>query len=129
MAESLREVIARLKANQNIQESKETPKPERAERTMQPERAERDDSFDENIDTEEEIEKPEIQKPAEKTKQEMQEIPQINYEGQKQIELMLKEIEALQNDGRFRIELLHLLSEINKALVVIAGVLVDITKK
>jgi hypothetical protein len=39
------------------------------------------------------------------------------------------EIEMLQNNGRFRIELLHQLQEINKALVVIAGVLVDLSGK
>jgi len=39
------------------------------------------------------------------------------------------EIEMLQNDGRFRVELLHQLQEINKALVVVAGVLVDLSGK
>jgi len=39
------------------------------------------------------------------------------------------EIEMLQNDGRFRVELLHQLQEINKALVVIAGMLVDLAGK
>ena len=36
------------------------------------------------------------------------------------------EIELLQNDGRFRVELLHQMQEIKKALVVVAGVLVDL---
>ena len=35
------------------------------------------------------------------------------------------EIEMLQNDGRFRVELLHQMQELNKALVVIAGALVN----
>jgi hypothetical protein len=39
------------------------------------------------------------------------------------------EIEMLQNDGRFRVELLHQLQEINKALIVVAGVLVDLAGK
>lgn len=38
------------------------------------------------------------------------------------------EIEMLQNDGRFRVELLHQLQEINRALVVIAGTMVDLSK-
>jgi len=40
---------------------------------------------------------------------------------------ILMEIEMLQNNGRYRAELLHQLQEINRALVVIAGVLVDLT--
>lgn len=39
----------------------------------------------------------------------------------------LMEVEMLQNNGRFRMELIRELTEINKALVVIAGVLVDLT--
>lgn len=44
---------------------------------------------------------------------------------QEQMEAVFREIEMLQNNGRYRAELLHQLNEINKALVVIAGVLVD----
>ena len=38
---------------------------------------------------------------------------------------VLMEMEMLQNDGRFRVELLHQLQELNKAMVLIAGVLVN----
>jgi hypothetical protein len=40
---------------------------------------------------------------------------------------IMMEIEMLQNNGRYRAELLNQLQEINKALVVIAGVLVDLS--
>jgi hypothetical protein len=46
---------------------------------------------------------------------------------EKEKEQMMLEIEMLQNDGRFRAELLHQLNEMNKALVVIASVLVNIS--
>jgi len=39
------------------------------------------------------------------------------------------EIEMLQNDGRYRAEMLHQMQEMNRALVVIAGVLVDLSGK
>lgn len=42
------------------------------------------------------------------------------------IQAILEEIEMLQNNGRFRAEMLHQLQEIKQALVVIAGVLVDL---
>ena len=38
---------------------------------------------------------------------------------------VLMEIEMLQNNGRFRVELLHQMQEINQALVIIAGALVN----
>ena len=40
-----------------------------------------------------------------------------------------REIEMLQNEGLYRFELLHKLQEINKALVVMAGVMVDLAGK
>lgn len=40
---------------------------------------------------------------------------------------ILMEIEMLQNNGRYRAEMLHQMQEINRALVVIAGVLVDLS--
>jgi len=39
------------------------------------------------------------------------------------------EIEMLQNNGRFRVELLHQFHELNKSLIGIAEILVDISKK
>lgn len=48
---------------------------------------------------------------------------------QDKLDAIMMEIEMLQNDGRFRAELLHQMQEINRALVVIAGALVDIGGK
>jgi len=50
------------------------------------------------------------------------ETPKADAKEQEQIAM---EIELLQNNGRFRVELLHQLQEINKALVVVAGIMVD----
>ena len=44
-------------------------------------------------------------------------------------EQMGMEIEMLQNNGRFRVELLHQMQEINKALVGIAEIMVDLNGK
>jgi len=41
---------------------------------------------------------------------------------------VLMEIEMLQSDGRFRVELLHQMQELNTALVLIAGALADLTE-
>jgi CHASE3 domain sensor protein len=94
-----------------------------------------DDEFEEDIeeDIEEVIEAPvQIQQPRVQVQQPVQpvqrEVPQetkgLDDDARQQI---LMEIEMLQNNGRYRAELLHQLQELNKALIVIAGVLVDLT--
>ena len=44
---------------------------------------------------------------------------------QQEIEKILQEMEMLQNNGRFRVEMLHQMSEMNKSLMAIASVLVE----
>jgi hypothetical protein len=79
-----------------------------------------DDDFD-DLDEE----KPKTQeKPVVVPQQEISEAEKEQMSREQQI---LMEIEMLQNNGRYRAELLHQLQEINKALVVIAGVLVDLS--
>lgn len=76
-----------------------------------------DDELDEDDETEEiEEETPQpIAKPVSKpTAEEIQ---------QMQIAQVMQEIELLQNNGRFRVELLHQLQELNSALSVIAGLI------
>ena len=76
-----------------------------------------DDAEDDYVDDEEE-EVPEIdQKPVE------------NAEDQTVDQQIAMEIELLQNDGRYRVELLHQMQEINKSLLGIAEILVDLAGK
>jgi len=96
-----------------------------------------DDAEDDYLDDEDE-ETPELEKPLLKKTEEIvnkekdilqeqqvaKEDPQLVAEQQ-----IAMEIELLQNNGRYRVELLHQLQEINKALVVIAGTLVDLAGK
>lgn len=108
-----------MKANQqNSQASKPAPapKPAKVEEVEQ----EQDDYIDE------EEEMPEIEEKVAPMplKQVEKADPQALAEQQ-----IAMEIELLQNDGRFRAELLHQLQEINKALVVVAGTLVDLAGK
>lgn len=121
MAENIREVIARMKSNQqNSQVSQNksapAPKPIKVEEV-----AEIQDEEDDYLDEDEEEVTPKSVKVEEKAVEKQD----LNAVAEQQIAL---EIEMLQNNGRFRAELLHQLQEINKALVVIAGTLVDLTK-
>ena len=120
MGESLREVIARIKA-QNSQPSKPVEKP--AEKPT-PASLGEEEEYDEDEMVDDEV-KP-IVKPSksvpEASKPDTAEKPEMSAEEQ-----MLVEIEMLQNNGRFRAELLHQLQEINNALVVVAGVLADLS--
>lgn len=52
----------------------------------------------------------------------------VDPKEQARIQAILEEIEMLQNNGRFRAELLHQMQEINQALVVIAGALANLSK-
>jgi len=116
MAENIKEVIARLKNNQqNSQASKPIPTPAKVVVPQETKEVEEEILDDALEDAQEEEEMPKIEAdPVEKTD------PQsIEQE-------IAMEIELLQNDGRFRVELLHQMQEMNKALVVIAGVLVDL---
>jgi len=121
MAESLKDVIAKLKAQNSQQQTATKPvemvKPApRKEVEIPAELENEDDGDDEILEDDEETEQKEIKNPSQQEVQAQQ---------------IMMEIEMLQNDGRYRAELLHQLQEMNRALVVIAGVLVDLsgTKK
>ena len=119
MAENLREVIARMKGNQqNSPTSKpaSVPAPKPAKVVPKEIKEAEDDYLDEeeNLELEEE-------KPVEVEEKQDADVPVDQR--------IAMEIEMLQNNGRFRVELLHQLQEMNKALVVIAGVLVDLSGK
>ena len=108
MAENLREVIARRLQNSQASETvAPVPKPEKVEVE--------DEDF-EDLDDEAE----EVVAPKEKPKVEEKPTETPNDEEQKQMEAIFREIELLQNDGRFRGELLHQLVGINKSLSVIS---------
>ena len=77
---------------------------------------EEEEEYDEDDDEDDVKEEKPISKP--------QETPSIELNEEERI---MMEIELLQNTGRFRVELLHQITEINKALRVIAGVLVELT--
>lgn len=132
----MKQVIEKLKAQQkqNSPQSKPaTPKPtKKVEELPVEEEFDEEDEDDEDLDDEAEVEetaqKPQVRKkPAE--------IPQETGQDKEEIsdgDRILMEIEMLQNNGRFRSELLaqfqehnKTLKEMNKALIVIAGVLVD----
>jgi len=108
-----------MKSNQqNSQQSKPAPAPKPAK--VEVVEGVEDDYLDEEEEMPE-IEQKVAPKPVETEKVEAQ---QISPEQQ-----IAMEIEMLQNNGRFRAELLHQLQEINKALVVVAGTLVDLAGK
>jgi len=120
MAENLKEVIARLKA-QNSPQPQTTPqvKPVVVEQTPIP--VEDEEDFEEEL---EEI--PEMQEKSVESKTNSQNFS--NKEDQDSL-VRIEHIEALQNNGVYRINLLSQLDEIKRTLVVIAGVLVDLNKK
>lgn len=115
MAENLRAVISRLK-DQNSQASKPAPIPAPVKEVPQE---------IEGLDDEEVEETKEVSKEEEKVAV----MPSNQAEPSKEMtdeQRILMEIEMLQNDGRYRAELLHQIAEVKQALVVIAGVLVDL---
>lgn len=114
MAENLREVIARRLANS---QPSETPTPAPVPKVKEAEVVKDDEDFDDEI---EEV-------PATK------EIPTNDKkveenDQQTQMEAIYREMEMLQNDGRFRAELLHQLNEINKSLSVVSDAIIDLVK-
>ena len=122
MAENLKEIIARLKT-QNSQISKPATKPAPVEEKKE------DDGYNEEDDEEEQETVTETPKAEEKAVESKvnpknKESKQITEDQQKAI---IQQIEALQNNGVYRIEMLGALDEIKKTLVVIAGTLVNIS--
>jgi hypothetical protein len=121
MAESLKEVIAKLKAKQQNSSQQLNKVVESPVKAVIPAEIEAEDDDFDDLDEE----KPKTQeKPVVVPQQEISEAEKEQMSREQQI---LMEIEMLQNNGRYRAELLHQLQEINKALVVIAGVLVDLS--
>lgn len=105
MTESLKEVIAKLKQQQNSQVSQVKPAPAPIKQEIPASTVDEDEEMEEEV---------------EETLKASSPAPKLTAEEQ-----IAMEIEMLQNNGRFRAELLNQLQEINKALIVIAGVLVD----
>ena len=105
-----------MKTNKQISPPSRPKKPDPT-----PEKVEKEkivDAEDDYVDEETEEIQESDEKPDEK--------PDGKIDPEQQI---MMEIELLQNNGRYRVELLHQLQEINKALVVVAGVLVDLSEK
>ena len=110
MAESLKDVIAKLKQNSQQQAKaikQEIPALVKKEIQVP---AELEDGTDEDEMDEEMAQEIQAKKDNAVDPKEQERVAQI-----------LEEIEMLQNNGRFRAELLHQLQEINQALVVIAS--------
>lgn len=125
MGENLREVIARIKAKQSSQTSKAEVKPAEKVKPVAQKIEDEEEDFDDDEEDEKEVPVRE-EKPAVKPKEQVLEASETNMDmetaRQQQQEVML-----LQDNGIFRVQMLHQLSEINKALVVIAGVLADLS--
>lgn len=132
MADNLKEVIAKLKARQTSPQSnpvsQDIPVPRPIGRPpkvqenpiSQVKEIADEDEFDEEVDI---LPEPEAKAPVMPQETPPEAVPeQISREQQ-----ILMEIEMLQNNGRYRAEMLHQLQEINRALVVIAKVLADLT--
>ena len=101
------------------------PKPAKVEQVPK----EIEEALDDDLEEDEEDEIIEEETPQEKIKptaKPTEAVQEQQIDPREQIEM---EIELLQNNGRFRAELLNQLQEINKALVVIAGALVDFNGK
>jgi len=108
MVESIKEVIERLKNNKNSQKFEDIPS----------------SNAEKPVEVSTNAEKPvEVSTNAEKPVEKIDpKIEEVNNQ-------IKREIEMLQNEGLYRFELLHKLQEINKALVVMAGVMVDLAGK
>lgn len=114
MADNLKDLIARLKLSKENSQASKTPKP--APKIEVPQETEEDDG-----EAQETAQIPEKVAPL-PPKQEAQTSEKVSPQEQ-----ILMEIEMLQNNGRYRVELLHQLQEINKALAIIGGILLDLT--
>jgi len=108
MADSLKEVIAKRLA------SSQAPK------TTAP--IQKVEELEEVEDEDDDDDVPETKKISKKPEQ------VEDSEERKQMEAIFREIELLQNNGRFRAELLHQLNEINKSLSVVSSAIIDLLK-
>jgi len=112
MAENLREVIARKLSNSQTSNPAPTPKVKVSKKE------EEDEDIDDEIEEEE--------TPVAETPIKPKKVAQDRE--QEQIEAIFREIELLQNNGRFRVELLHQLNGINKSLNVISDAIIELIK-
>lgn len=149
MAEDLKSVIERLKASRMKSQAPlpEAPKPV-VKQPSPPAVVEESDDDEDDYSDETPEETQQLQQvaqvprkaitapvqpreqPKEAVKREVEQPraePEPSFQELSREQKLLREIEMLQNDGRFRVELLYQLQEINKALVVIAGVFVDLS--
>lgn len=118
MAENLRDVIAKIKASQQISQQ---PKAAPALPPLPPM-----EEIEEVIKEELHISEPkvqQVQKPVVVQQERPQEQPTLA-----QVEEIVKEIEMLQNNGRFRAEMLQQLNGIRESLNAIAEILVYFAK-
>jgi hypothetical protein len=141
MAESLKELAMRLKMkrnSQNIPQITSKKDEEIVKKLKEPEQMyddddsdeDTDDDSDDNDDDDKSINwgkdvKPSLARPVKKEKELMREEPTESKEDN--LKTLQMEVELLQNDGRFRVELLHRLDAMTTALGIIAEVLVQMT--
>jgi len=123
MGENIRDVIARMRT----QQKDKTPVVEKPKEVE--EEYEEDDEFvgDEEEEQVAKEEAEEVEKAKPKPKLPKMPTPSAEETSEKPTPEVqqITEIDVLQNNGRFRAEMLFQLQEMNRALVVIAGVLVD----
>lgn len=124
MGENIKEVIARMKAQQQSQQKVKPAVPTGTIPKFQKRPEESVYEGDEEVLEEETTEK---QVPAPQNQVQSPQQPQQISDNE--VETVLREMELLNNNGRYRLELLTQLQEINKALTTIASVLVDISGK
>jgi hypothetical protein len=120
MSEELDRIIAKIKAKENSQQVRPVEKKETSV-------AEKEDDYsEEDLEEDREISEKE-EKPSVKPSNEPRRASESTTSAQQMSkeERIMMEIEMLQNNGRYRAELLHQLQEINKALIVIAGALAN----
>ena len=123
MAENLRDVIARIKQQNSQQQAPVTPQVEKPKVAEVPapipvEDEDFDEEFQEDPTTEEKTVEKSVNSKNIKSS-----------EDQANTTSIIQQIDALQNNGVFRLELLSQLNEIKQALVIIAGQLVDLNGK
>lgn len=134
MAETLKDVIEKLKAKkaQEDAETQQAKQPKQKPVAIPEPQVAEEENLDENDEDDEPIEGYEEPVVEEKPVAKVQPTAKVGAPVAKQMteqEKVLMQVEMFQNNGRFRLELLAQLQEINRALVVIAEALVDSNAK
>jgi len=112
-----------LAQNRNSQNTQQKASQQTNKETPQEEEEYLEDEDEEDNEEEQEEQVVEVKRPSVKPKR-----PEIKQEETDHVSQVQMEIELLQNNGRFRVELLHRLDEINRALTIVAGVLVQLAE-